>query len=78
MRTTNQNAHIESRELDNSYVTRTTRRDEGELNVTVETDRRTGSSRLRFNQEGHTFELTGRQLRTLLRVINKHDDSFNM
>jgi hypothetical protein len=81
--TTNKNAHIESRTDRTGKVrTETVRRDPYEFDVAVSTNPRTGATRLFFDEAGRegqfggyaSFELDGRQARTLFIALQKHYD----
>ena len=74
---TNKNARIISRmDRSGNVRTETTRRDEGQFNVAVSTDKSVDSTRLfldldgRF--EGDAVELTGHQARTLYLTLQRH------
>ncbi len=79
--TTNKNAHIINRtDRTGKIRTETVRRDESEFDVAVSTNPSTRSTRLyfdRYGREGNfgghaTFQLNGRQARTLFIALQKH------
>ncbi len=78
---TNKNAHIVNRiDRTGKVRTETARRDNGQLDVAVSTDPRTGATRLFFDENGRegnfggfaSLQLDGRQARTLFLTLQKH------
>ena len=79
----NKNAHIVNRvDRTGKVRTETARRDDGEFDVAVTTNPNTGATRLffdRYGREGNfggraSFELDGRQARTLFIALQRHYD----
>lgn len=79
----NKNAHIINRvDRTGKVRTETVRRDPYEFDVAVSTNPRTGATRLFFDERGRegnfggyaSFELDGRQARTLFIALQKHYD----
>jgi len=77
----NKNSHIITRTDRTGKVrTETTRRDRNRLDVAVSTDPKTGKTRVfldSFGRDGHfgglaTFELSGREARTLFIALQRH------
>lgn len=72
--TQNRNAVIRNRVLKNgSLRTETARRDAG-IEAKASTNKRNNSSRLTLNVNGTTVKLSGREMRTLFRVLTNHYD----
>lgn len=72
--TENRNAIIRAREDRNgNYRTETARRDDYSTNFAVSTDPRVNSTRLYIDRpDGVRIRLSGREARTLYRLLNKH------
>ena len=70
----NKNARIKSRVSRNGkFRTETIRRDFGTMNMAVSTDPNTKATRLFIDAEdGESINLTGRQARTLYRLLQTH------
>lgn len=79
---TNKNSRVITRtDRTGKLRTETTRRDGGELDVAISTNRRDNSTRVFIDQTGRSaqipfasLELTGRQARTLFLALQKHFD----
>jgi len=73
---TNRNAIIRSRRLRNgNFRTETARRDDGAFRASLTTDK-SGTTRFSLtNEDGLVVRLTGRQARTLFRVLARHYDA---
>ena len=77
---TNKNSRVNVRiDRTGKVRTETARRDNGELDVAISTDERTNSTRVFIDLDGRTrcmpypsFELNGRQARTLFLALRKH------
>lgn len=76
---TNRNAIIRSRRLRNGNLrTETARRDDGSFHASV-TSTKTGTTRFSLtNENGLVTRLTGRQARTLFRLLARHYDATDM
>jgi hypothetical protein len=70
----NKNARISTRVTENGKLrTETARRDTGTLNIAASTDPGTNATRLFVDFEnGNSFNLSGREARTLYRLLRKH------
>ncbi len=70
--TTNKNAIIRSRrDRTGKFRTETARRDDG-FNAAISTDSRNDSTRFYIDLQGGTVEFTGREARTLYRLLRTH------
>jgi hypothetical protein len=69
---TNRNAVIKSVETHGNVVTSTERRDLNEPNFVVFSSKDTNSTQLNLELGTSTVTLTGRQARTLYRLLQKH------
>jgi hypothetical protein len=67
----NRNARITTLADGDTAETFTDRRDEGSLNAKVETA--AGRTTLTIEKNGVTFQLSGREARTLMSTLNKHE-----
>ena len=84
MASTNKNAHIRTRiDRTGKVRTETHRRDPGTLDVAITTNPRTNSTRVFFDTLGcgedglADLELNGRELRTIIIMIQNHLDALN-
>lgn len=71
---TNKNARIQSRISKNGKLrTETTKRDNGATNVAMTTDEKTNATKLFLDlDDGTTVSLSGREARTLYRLMRAH------
>jgi len=77
---TNKNAHINTRiDRTGKLRTETVRRDPGAFDVAITTDERTNTTRVFIDEQGRegnvtypTYEMNGRQARTLFLALQKH------
>lgn len=74
--TVNKHSYVGTTETDDSNITRTERRDEGTFVASLVEDKRTGAKRLRLGRGSKAISLNGRELRTLLMVIDRHYETF--